>query len=131
MPQARAPVPPLKKSNIPLPPMGYVPFVAAIKRTDDSGKIVQYSTAPDPKVPLFPCKVEGCLYKAMSANTLRLHMANIHGVNVRWFHCDHEGCKYKAKQKIHVQKHQERFHGREIKWLYCDQEGCDFKAKVG
>jgi hypothetical protein len=110
--------------------MGFMPFVAAIKRTDAEGKEVKYNGLPDPTIPLYPCNQYGCLYKAKSSNTLRLHLANIHGINVKWFYCDVEGCQYKAKQKVHVKKHQERFHGREVKYIYCDQPGCEFKAKV-
>ena len=54
---------------------------------------------------LHECGILGCTYKTKQASTLRVHQANIHGVNVIYHECKEEGCEYKAKKAGTLKQH--------------------------
>ena len=33
-------------------------------------------------------------------STLKQHLANVHGIGVKWHECDHKDCSYKAKRAV-------------------------------
>jgi hypothetical protein len=45
------------------------------------------------------CKQRGCEYKAKEKEHLKIHLAHIHDIGVKWYTCPQEGCEYKAKER--------------------------------
>ena len=78
---------------------------------------------------LHECGILGCTYETKKAGDLRVHQANIHGVNIIYYECKEEGCEYKAKQRGDLKRHLANMHDIGVVWHKCDHEGCSFKAK--
>lgn len=59
------------------------------------------------------CPEEGCTYKCYRKRALKLHLMNIHDIDVVWHKCAFPLCGYRTKLKCSLTRHNKRLHSKE------------------
>ena len=93
--------------------------VLSVSPLEDAAPAV--SPVSPPAVFNFFCNEGGCAYKSKAASTMRLHKANIHGIDLKHYPCDEVGCGHRAKEKGSLKRHKANVHNIDVIWHDCTE----------